>query len=165
MTEKNIYPADNVDKDGVAYPTVGENIRNGNNRASLDFTTSDDVNNWLFNTLSESERNMLPIFPFSKGKWVKIVDTITDGGLHSVDKLQDVTHPSTNRILYLNKKVKFIMQYSTSYTGDRTIFAIRTQISQQSNARETNSFSVSFEGQSTPSLAGESCIFYVYLED
>lgn len=79
MTEKNIYPADNVDKDGVAYPTVGENIRNGNNSASLDHTTADDVNNWLYGTLSDEERMMLPIFPFSSGEWVDITDTITDG--------------------------------------------------------------------------------------
>lgn len=31
MAFKNMYPADNVDSNGVAHPTVGENIRNGAN--------------------------------------------------------------------------------------------------------------------------------------
>ena len=31
MVFKNSYPADNVDANGVAHPTVGENIRNGSN--------------------------------------------------------------------------------------------------------------------------------------
>ena len=31
MPFKNMYPADNVDANGVAHPTVGENIRNGAN--------------------------------------------------------------------------------------------------------------------------------------
>lgn len=165
MSEKNIYPADNVDKNGVAYPTVGENIRNGKNSASLDFTSSDDVNNWLFDTLSEQGRMALPIFPFKKGKWVKVVDTITDDGLHSLDRLVDITHPSSNNKVFFIPKVKHVIQYSTTYTGDNHVFAIRSQVTQQTLTRETNSHSVEFAGSAMPSIAGESCIFYAYLED
>ena len=84
MAEKNIYPADNVDKDGVAYPTVGENIRNGNNSASLDFTTSDDVNKWLFENLKLSERLRLPIFPLtSKAHWENVEFIIENNIINS----------------------------------------------------------------------------------
>lgn len=31
MSSKTMYPADNVDANGVAHPTVGENIRSGAN--------------------------------------------------------------------------------------------------------------------------------------
>lgn len=165
MSEKNIYPADNVDKDGVAYPTVGENIRNGNNGDSLNNTTAEDVNNWLYGKLSEEGRMMLPIFPFSKGKWVKVIDTITSDGLHSLDHFQDPTHPSSNRLLYLTPNVKLLIQYGTSYTGDRSVFAIRTQITQLTATRETNSHSVLFDGTASNSIAGETCIFYAYVED
>lgn len=165
MTEKNIYPADNVDKDGVAYPTVGENIRNGNNGESLSDTTAENVNNWLFDTLPEQERFTLPLFPFSKGKWVEVIDTIVDGGVHSFNKLQDVTHDSTNSVAFLTPNVKFVVQNYTSYTTDRRVFAIAAQVTQKSKTRETNSHSVIFLAPVTSDMVGEECSFYAYVED
>ena len=75
MTEQKINKSDFVDRKGVVHDSVGENIRSDNNQLSTDY----------LNDMSEEERASFPFFPFKKGKWVKVVDTITDG-LHSVDK-------------------------------------------------------------------------------
>lgn len=136
MSEKNIYPADNVDKDGVAYPTVGENIRNGKNSASLDFTSSDDVNNWMFDTLSEDERMSFPIFPFSKGKWVDVVDTITNGK-HEVTEAID---SSSQYVIFSNQYKFAIVTYS-----DVTVYT-KASIS-----------------QGTTNFRGEQCLFIHFL--
>ena len=162
MAEKNIYPADNVDKDGVAYPTVGENIRNGKNSASLDFTSSDEVSNWLFGTLSEQERMMLPIFPSNvRGHWEDVVDTITNG-IHKTNKFFKA---STNRFLTLDGKCMYILPVGTNVTDvNHRLTCIVSGSTRIINNTE-KIFIVSFSGQTTDLFNGEKYNYKVFVSD
>lgn len=75
MTEQKINKSDFTDRKGVVHDSIGENIRSDNNQLSADY----------INSMSEDERLMFPFFPFKKGKWETVIDTITDGK-HTLNK-------------------------------------------------------------------------------
>lgn len=104
MTEQKINKSDYIDRKGVVHDSIGENIRSDNNQFSPDY----------INSMNEDERNMFPFFPFKKGKWVNVVDTITNG-LHSVNKYL-LSGSKTN--LRVDYKVKYAIVISAEIDSD-----------------------------------------------
>jgi hypothetical protein len=104
MSEQKINKSDYTDRKGVVHDSIGENIRSDNNQLSVDF----------LNSMSEDERNMFPFFPFKKGKWVNVVDTITNG-LHSVNKY---LIGGSKLILRVDYKVKYAIVISSELDAD-----------------------------------------------
>lgn len=107
MTEQKINKSDFTDRKGVVHPSIGENIRSDNNQLSVDF----------LNSMSEDERNMFPFFPFKKGKWIEVTDTIT-GGLHTSDLFYVYSDESN---LVLSERVKFMLIMSDDVTDGNSI--------------------------------------------
>ena len=104
MSEQKINKSDYTDRKGVVHDSIGENIRSDNNQLSVDF----------LNSMSEDERNMFPFFPFKKGKWVNVVDTITNGS-HSVNKYLIA---GSKIILRVDYKVKYAIVISSELDDD-----------------------------------------------
>lgn len=107
MTEQKINKSDYTDRKGVVHDSVGENIRSDNNQLSVDY----------LNSMSEDERNMFPFFPFKKGKWVKVTDTITNG-THNSDLFYEY---GDNSNLILSERVKFMIIVSDDVTEGKSI--------------------------------------------
>lgn len=104
MTKQKINKSDYTDRKGVVHPSIGENIRSDNNQLSVDY----------LNSMSEDERASFPFFPFKKGKWVQVIDTIT-GGLHKTDKYLIAGSKINLRVDY---KVKYAIIISAEIDAD-----------------------------------------------
>ena len=104
MSEQKINKSDYTDRKGVVHDSIGENIRSDNNQLSVDF----------LNSMSEDKRNMFPFFPFKKGKWVNVVDTITNSS-HSVNKYLIA---GSKLILKVDYKVKYAIVISSEIDVD-----------------------------------------------
>jgi hypothetical protein len=102
MTEQKINKSDYTDRKGVVHDSIGENIRSDNNQLSADY----------LNSIREDERNMFPFFPFKKGKWIEVTDTIT-GGSHTSDLFYEYGDESN---LVLSEYVKFMLIVSDDVT-------------------------------------------------
>ena len=107
MTEQKINKSDFTDRKGVVHPSIGENIRSDNNQLSADY---------IYN-MNEEERNMFPFFPFKKGKWVVVTDTITNGE-HLSDLFYEYGDDSN---LVLSEKVKFMITISNQMAVEESI--------------------------------------------
>lgn len=103
MTEQKINKSDFTDRKGVVHDSIGENIRSDNNQLSADY----------INSMSEDERLMFPFFPFKKGKWEKVVDTITDS-VHTADKY---FISSTNNEMIVDYRVKYVILLASEVTA------------------------------------------------
>lgn len=103
MTEQKINKSDFVDRKGAVHDSIGENIRSDNNQLSADY----------LNSMSEEERASFPFFPFKKGKWVEVIDTI-DNERHSANTL--LFEGGTN-FLVLDNRVKFAIITKNELTG------------------------------------------------
>lgn len=107
MTEQKINKSDYTNRKGVVHDSIGENIRSDNNQLSADY----------LNSIREDERNMFPFFPFKKGKWIEVTDTITDGS-HSSDLFYVYSDASN---LVLSERVKFMLVMSDNVTDRKSI--------------------------------------------
>lgn len=107
MTEQKINKSDYTDRKGVVHTSIGENIRSDNNQLSADY----------LDNMSEDERNMFPFFPFKRGKWVEVTDTITDGA-HLSDLFYEYGDESN---LVLSERVKFMITISNQMTDEKSI--------------------------------------------
>lgn len=110
MTEQKINKSDYTDRKGVVHDSIGENIRSDNNQLSADY----------LNSIREDERNMFPFFPFKKGKWIEVTDTITSG-LHTSDLFYEYGDDSN---LVLSERVKFVIvmpDFFTDFTDMKSI--------------------------------------------
>lgn len=146
MTEQKINKSDYTDRKGVVHPSIGENIRSDNNQLSVDY----------LNSMSKDERNMFPFFPFKKGKWEKVIDTITDN-VHTADKY---FISSTNDELRVDYRVKYVIPLSTevsvSYSG--IIYVVPRKLS--------NPFTyIKFNSSLPDTENGKNIEFLFYVED
>ena len=107
MTEQKINKSDYTDRKGVVHPSIGENIRSDNNQLSADY----------LNSMSEEERAIFPFFPFKKGKWVIVTDTVTSG-VHLSDLFYEYGDDSN---LVLSERVKFMITISDQMTDGKSI--------------------------------------------
>lgn len=104
MSKQKINKSDFTDRKGVVHSSIGENIRSDNNQLSAHY----------LNSMSEDERLMFPFFPFNKGKWVRVVDTITNN-THTLDKYYITGSKINVRVDY---KVKYAIVINSEIDAD-----------------------------------------------
>lgn len=147
MTRQKINKSDYTDRKGVVHSSIGENIRSDNNQLSVDY----------LNSMSEDERNMFPFFPFKKGKWVTVTDTITNGA-HLSDLFYEYGDDSN---LVLSEKVKFMITISDQMTNEKSICyypGIRY-------FNGENKFCIKYATPVTSTYEGQQTIMLCYVED
>lgn len=147
MTEQKINKSDFTDRKGVVHPSIGENIRSDNNQLSPDY---------IYN-MNEEERNMFPFFPFKKGKWIVVTDTITNGE-HLSDLFYEYGDDSN---LVLSEKVKFMITISNQITDEKSICyypGIRY-------FNGENKFFIKYVAPVSSAFDGQQIIMLCYVED
>lgn len=147
MTEQKINKSDFTDRKGVVHPSIGENIRSDNNQLSVDF----------LNSMSEDERNMFPFFPFKKGKWIEVTDTIT-GGTHTTDLFYEYGDES---ILVLSERVKFMLIMRDEFIDENSI----TYYPSSRFFNNEIKFVIRFLNPVTPNNEGQRITMMCYVED
>ena len=147
MTEQKINKSDFVDRKGVVHSGIGENIRSDNNQLSADY----------INSMSKDERLMFPFFPFKKGKWIAVTDTITNGA-HLSDLFYEYGDESN---LVLSERVKFMITISDQTTDGKSICyypGIRY-------FNGENKFFIRYVSPVSSTYDGEQIIMLCYVED
>lgn len=147
MTEQKINKSDYTDRKGVVHSSIGENIRSDNNQLSVDY----------LNSMSEDERNMFPFFPFKKGKWVTVTDTITNGA-HLSDLFYEYGDDSN---LVLSEKVKFMITISTQMIDETSICYYPSL----GYFNGENKFFIRFVSPVSSTYDGQQIIMLCYVED
>lgn len=146
MTEQKINKSDYTDRKGVVHPSIGENIRSDNNQLSADY----------LNSMGEDERLMFPFFPFKKGKWVRVTDTITNE-VHTADKYYS---SGTNTSMRVDYKVKYAIEIKSEIDA---LYSGVSFIVPRSNG---NQFTVIYFNKAvTAEHNNKKIIFYFYVED
>lgn len=148
MTEQKINKSDYTDRKGVVHPSIGENIRSDNNQLSADY----------LNSMSEDERASFPFFPFKKGKWVEVTDTITNN-THAVDKYF-ITGSKIN--IRVDFKVKYALVAESEIDADYSgISYVVARMEADSN------FTIIKFNSSLPTtdLNGKKIVMFFYVED
>lgn len=147
MTEQKINESDYTDRKGVVHHSIGENIRSNNNQLSADY----------LNSMSEEERASFPFFPFKKGKWVEVIDTI-DNGKHSANTL---LFESGANFIALNNRVKFAIITKNELTGGRAFIYYPSNIFYKDNIY----FFIRFSSEAQTEDNGKQITMLCYVED
>ena len=107
--------------------------------------------------MSEDERNMFPFFPFKKGKWIEVTDTIT-GGTHTTDLFYEYGDES---ILVLSERVKFMLIMRDEFIGENSI----TYYPSSRFFDNEIKFVIRFLNPVTPNNEGQRITMMCYVED
>lgn len=147
MTEQKINMSDYTDRKGVVHSSIGENIRSDNNQLSVDY----------LNSMSEEERAVFPFFPFKKGKWEKVIDTIVNRK-HTLNKY---FISGTDRAVEVDPRVKYaILADTTIETMSGGILAV-IPIMPINVTRIFFTATLDIEGKDN----GKTSTLYLYVED
>lgn len=152
MTEQKINMSDYTDRKGVVHSSIGENIRSDNNGLFID--------NFLdsYYELSADERLNFPFFPFKKGKWTVVTDTITNGK-HTSD-LYFVKGDENG--LVLNEKITYAIIIDNEMSTENGLIRY---FPSKINYNKKPCFFIGFNGAVSASDNGKKLKLMCYVED